>query len=300
METIPCNTCGKLSFTHLHTKNSPLGESFSIVSCNHCGLVQVNPQPSLFEVKKYYDDSYFTQRTERGYDNYYSSDLRKEISRVFQLNLQDLDFFHWEKNRIQVKQSEITKLSSLDIGCAAGYFVAYMKERGYDAKGIEIADGPVKYARETLGLSIFQENFLEWDLGYQNQFDVITLWATIEHLHKPKETLEKIMKHLLPGGILILSTCRYGFLAKWNGSHWRYLNVPEHLYYYSFSGLKQLLISLGYKSPKAFTYGSGLTSRKNASVFFRLRKAFFDRFVKWFQMGDMMVFRVTKDKSDGK
>ncbi|MGV3664513.1 MAG: class I SAM-dependent methyltransferase [Leptospira bouyouniensis] len=294
METIPCNTCGHQTFTSLFLKNSPLGETFSIVSCNQCGLVQVNPQPSLEAVKKYYDDSYFTQRTERGYDNYYSSELRKEISRVFQLNLKDLDFFKWEKNRKKQNDSGKT-LSSLDIGCAAGYFVSYMKERGYEAKGIEIADGPVQFARESLGLSIFQDNFLEWDLDFKHQFDVITLWATIEHLHKPKETLEKIKKHLLPGGILILSTCRYGLLAKRKGLHWRYLNVPEHLYYYSFKGLKQVLVSLGYHSPKAFTYGSGLTSRKNASLFFRLAKIFCDRFVKWFQMGDMMVFSVVKD-----
>lgn len=293
METIPCNTCGHPSFSPLYTKTSPLGESFAIVSCKNCGLVQVNPQPSLEEVKKYYDDSYFTQRTERGYDNYYSSELRKEISRVFQLNLQDLDFFTWEKHRKE--QYPNRNLSSLDIGCAAGYFVAYMNERGYDAKGIEIADGPVRFARETLKLSIYQDNFLDWDKTFSKQFDVITLWATIEHLHQPKETLVKIKQHLLPGGILILSTCRYGFLAKWKGLQWRYLNVPEHLYYYSFHGLKRLLVSLGYRSPKAFSYGSGMTSRKNASLFFRLSKAFLDRFVKWFRMGDMMVFRVTKD-----
>ncbi|TGM54682.1 class I SAM-dependent methyltransferase [Leptospira biflexa] len=295
METIPCNTCGHRSFSPLYVKKSPLEETFSIVSCQTCGLVQVNPQPSFSEVKKYYDDSYFTKRTERGYDNYYSSDLRKEISRVFQLNLSDLDFFTWEETRKKQSSLPGKKLSSLDIGCAAGYFVSYMAERGYEAKGIEIADGPVQFARESLGLNIFQENFLEWDLDIQNQFDVITLWATIEHLHKPKETLEKIKKHLLPGGILILSTCRYGLLAKWNGLNWRYLNVPEHLYYYSFSGLKQLLVSLGYHSPKAFTYGSGLTGRAGASFFYRLRKAFLDRFVKWFQMGDMMVFSVLKD-----
>lgn len=295
METIPCNTCGNLTFRPLFTKNSPLGETFSIVSCQFCGLVQVNPQPSLDAVKKYYDDSYFTQRTERGYDNYYSSELRKEISRVFQLNLRDLDFFTWELKRKKESEIKGKTLASLDIGCAAGYFVAYMKENGYEAKGIEIADGPVKFARESLGLSIFQDNFLTWDLEFQNQFDVITLWATIEHLHKPKETLEKIRKHLLPGGILILSTCRYGLLAKWNGLNWRYLNVPEHLYYYSFSGLKNLLLSLGYHSPKAFTYGSGLTNKKDASIFFRMRKAFFDRFVKWFNLGDMMVFSVKKE-----
>ncbi|PJZ85600.1 class I SAM-dependent methyltransferase [Leptospira harrisiae] len=293
MELIPCNTCGENRFRPIFTKESPLGETFSIVSCVRCGLVQVNPQPDFLAVKKYYDDSYFTQRTERGYDNYYSDKLRTEISRVFQLNLKDLDFFSWEKVRIsQLPPGE--KLSSLDIGCAAGYFVTYQKERGYDAFGIEIADGPVRFARETLKLNIFQENFLDWDNQFQKQFDVITLWATIEHLHNPKETLEKIQKHLKPGGVLILSTCRYGLLAKLGGKNWRYLNVPEHLYYYSYQGLKNLLLSLGYRNPVSFTYGSGMTSRAGASLSFKLRKRVMDQLVKWFQLGDMMVYMVRK------
>lgn len=293
MELIPCNTCGQNRFRSIYTKESPLGESFSIVACESCGLVQVNPQPSFADVKKYYDDSYFTQRTERGYDNYYSDKLRKEISRVFQLNLNDLDFFSWEKDRLS-HLSQGQKLSSLDIGCAAGYFVAYQKDRGYDAYGIEIADGPVRFARETLNLNIFQENFLDWDPTFQNQFDAITLWATIEHLHQPKETLTKIQKHLKPGGVLILSTCRYGILAKLAGLTWRYLNVPEHLYYYSYRGLKNLLLELGYANPVSFTYGSGMTTRPGAKFFFKLRKWVMDRAVKWFEIGDMMVYMVEK------
>lgn len=293
MELIPCNTCGQNRFRPLYTKESPLGESFSIVSCESCGLVQVNPQPGFLEVKKYYDDSYFTQRTERGYDNYYSDHLRKEISRVFQLNLNDLDFFSWEKDRLREKKTG-ENLTSLDIGCAAGYFVSYLKERGYDAYGIEIADGPVRFARETLNLNIFQENFLDWDPQFQHQFDVITLWATIEHLHKPKETLEKIKNHLKAGGVLILSTCRYGLLAKLAGLKWRYLNVPEHLYYYSYHGLKNLLLDLGFRNPVSFTYGSGMTSRSGVSFYFKLRKWIMDRLVKRLELGDMMVFMVKK------
>lgn len=291
MNTIPCNSCGSIDFLPLYQKSSPLGETFQIVRCKSCSLVQVNPQPSLDDVKKYYEGSYFTERTERGYDNYYSETLKKEISRVFVLNLQDLEFFPWEEKR---KRSESLALSSLDIGCAAGYFVAFLKDRGYNASGIEIAPGPVTFAREVLGLTIFQEDFLSWDTRFQNQFDVITLWATIEHLHKPKETLEKIKGHLKPGGALILSTCRYGILAKWKGLRWRYLNVPEHLYYYSYKGLQRLLKDLGYEVTKGFSYGSGMTSIKNPNLWFRIRKKFFDWLVKFTNSGDMMVFFAKK------
>jgi SAM-dependent methyltransferase len=291
MHFINCNSCGGSSFELILTKDSPLDENFSIVKCKSCGLVQVNPQPTEVEVLKYYSDSYFTQRTDRGYDNYYSDHVKSEISRVFQLNLKDLDFFDWEK---RYKQTNTEKLTSLDIGCAAGYFVDFMKSRGYEAEGIEVADGPVAFARDKLGLVVHKENFLTWDARFQKKYDVITLWATIEHLHKPKETLVKIKSHLKPGGTLILSTCRYGILAKFRGLNWRYLNVPEHLYYYSLSGLRNLLISLGYGNPKTLTYGSGLTSIPGAGIIFKISKYFFDRLVKWTNQGDMMAIRVTK------
>ncbi len=288
MQSVLCNTCGSDSFTKVLSKASPLGEVFSIVKCNSCGLVQVNPQPSEEEVFKYYSNSYFTQRTDRGYDNYYSDSMKKEISRVFQLNLQDAGFNEWEA------KFQSTQKRSLDIGCAAGYFVNYMKERGYQAFGIEIAEEPSRFARESLGLTVYSEPFLEWDKKSSQSFDLITLWATIEHLHQPKETLEKIQKHLKPGGALILSTCRYGILARIKKENWRYLNVPEHLYYYSLPGILDLLQSLGYQVQKSFTYGSGMTNRKGASFVFKIAKKVFDWFVKATNQGDMMVVFATR------
>ncbi|MDZ4727503.1 MAG: class I SAM-dependent methyltransferase [Leptospira sp.] len=290
MEIVNCNTCGSSQFNFIFEKASPLGESFKIVRCKKCRLVQVNPQPNLNEVLKYYNNSYFTERTDRGYDNYYSDKIRSEISRVFQLNLNDLGFFKWEK---EYRLSNHVSLRSLDIGCAAGYFVDFMRTKGYESEGIEVADGPVEFARNKLGLKIHKEDFLAWDQDFKNKYDVITMWATIEHLHKPKETLQKIKKHLNPGGTLILSTCRYGILAKWKGLDWRYLNVPEHLYYYSLSGLIQLLKELDFNSPKSITYGSGMTNKSNANPFFKIKKYFFDRIVKYTNQGDMMAIQVT-------
>ncbi len=269
-------------------KKSPLGETFFIVKCEKCKLVQVNPQPNLDEVIKYYSESYFTERTDRGYDNYYSEKVKNEISRVFQLNLSDLGFFQWEKKY----RNENSFLTSLDIGCAAGYFVDFMKGRGYAAEGIEVADGPANFARNKLGLTVHKENFLSWDLAATKKYDLISLWATIEHLHQPKETLIKIKQHLKPGGTLILSTCRYGILAKWKGIHWRYLNVPEHLYYYSLSGLKKLLLDVGYWNVSSLTYGSGMTSKPNANPFYNIAKKIMDPLVKITNQGDMMAIRV--------
>ncbi|MGJ4788965.1 class I SAM-dependent methyltransferase [Leptospira koniambonensis] len=282
MQSIPCNTCSNSEFTPLFSKASPKGEIFQIVECKKCKLVQVNPQPSLEEVSKYYEDSYFTQRTDRGYDNYYSEETKKEIARVFNLNLKDLGFFDWERMLGNER-------SALDVGCAAGYFLDYLKSRNWKTKGLDIASGPVRFAKETLGLDVEQKDFLSWDLDGKEKFDLITLWASIEHLHHPKETLQKILKHLKPGGRMILSTCRYGVLAKYLGPKWRYLNVPEHLYYYSLPGIISLGNELGYIPLGHISYGSGLTAKKGSGVFYKTSKKIADWAVKKFDQGDMMA-----------
>ncbi|PJZ77120.1 class I SAM-dependent methyltransferase [Leptospira neocaledonica] len=282
MQSIPCNTCSNSKFTPLFSKASPKGEIFQIVECDNCKLVQVNPQPSLEEVSKYYEDSYFTQRTDRGYDNYYSEETKKEIARVFNLNLKDLGFFDWERLLGSEK-------SALDVGCAAGYFLDYLKSRNWKTKGLDIASGPVRFAKESLGLDVEQKDFLTWDLEGTEKFDLVTLWASIEHLHHPKETLQKILKHLKPGGRMILSTCRYGVLAKYLGPKWRYLNVPEHLYYYSLSGIISLGNELGYIPLGHISYGSGLTAKKGSGIFYKTSKKVADWAVKKFDQGDMMA-----------
>ena len=287
MVKIPCNNCSKETFKFLFKKKSNKKEIFEIVKCRTCGLVQVNPQPSMEEVSKYYADEYFTKRTDRGYDNYYSDKIRSEIERVFRLNLEDLGFFEWEKTLSEQKRT-------IDIGCAAGYFVNYMQSQGWTSEGIEIAEGPVRFAKEILKLNITRADFLEWDLEIKEKFDLITLWASIEHLHKPKETLKKIYSHLKPGGRMILSTCRYGILARLTGINWRYMNVPEHLYYYSLPGLTRQCEEIGFKKKSSITYGSGMTTKKNASVFYKISKRFLDWFVKWSNQGDMMAIQFEK------
>ncbi|MDV6237589.1 class I SAM-dependent methyltransferase [Leptospira ellisii] len=282
MESVSCNTCGSSEFTSLFSKSNHRNETFHIVECKECGLVQVNPQPSPEEVSSYYSEEYFLKRSDRGYDNYFSETVKNEISRVFGLNLRDLDFEAWENSLSGSKRC-------LDVGCAAGYFVDYMARRGWDSHGIDIAESPVRFAREKLGLQVEQGDFLRWKNGEGQKFDLVTLWASIEHLHKPKETLEKIHTHLKPGGRIVLSTCRWGTLAKLQGPSWRYLNVPEHLYYYSLSGLIALCEGIGFSETTHVTYGSGMTTKKNASFFYGIAKNIADPLVKILDQGDMMA-----------
>ncbi len=79
-----------------------------------------------------------------------------------------------------------------------------MKERGWEALGIELNERAAAYARDRMGLDIITGNFLEADLP-NHYFDVISLWDVLEHLPDPLPVLKKISQIIRPGGLLVLN-----------------------------------------------------------------------------------------------
>ena len=171
-----CIICSSRSIKSLFIKESARSEMFNLSKCRQCALQFITPRPTEEEIKKYYSREYFTRRTDRGYDNYFSNKIKAEIERVIRLNLESLDFHGFEKKLSGEK-------NVLDIGCAAGYFLNYLKDRGWAQKGVDVSKDCVDFARG-LGLDIEYGNYLELD--FQRKYNLITIWATIEHLHHPE------------------------------------------------------------------------------------------------------------------
>ncbi len=291
---VPCDSCGGTDFRPLFEKASERDEVFRIVSCKQCSLVQVNPQPDLEAVRPYYEESYFTKRTDRGYANYYSPELKEQIRKVYDMNLRDLGFFEYEKQAMEAARAEGDAPLALDAGCAAGYFVEHVRSRGWRSKGVEISQAAARFGREELGLDIIVDDYLSTDLLQPDSFDLISLWASIEHMHSPRRVLERTRDLLKPGGRMLLSTCRYGILARWKGPEWRYMNVPEHLYFFSLNGLIKAARAAGLALVDHVTYGSGMTTRADAGPGYRIAKRIADPLVKHTGQGDMMALHLMK------
>lgn len=303
---IVCDLCGTQDFRKLFISVStpPYCEPFQLVRCKSCGLVQVNPQPNQAAVQPYYGDKYFLRRNRRGYDNYYSEAQRQQICSVYKENLQDLRFLEYEEELFKqykkgiassrpIKKTSGLSPRSLDAGCAAGYFVHLMKERGWFAEGIEMASGPVAVARKQ-GLKIYQDDFLKTKRLKANSYDMISFWASIEHMHSPWAVFQQSANLLKNGGCLLLSTCRYGLLARILGDKWRFMNVPEHLYFFSLQQIKKMAKKAGFEWVASVTYGSGLTSKKEMNFLYKSSKLFLDSLVKQSNQGDMMALHFRK------
>ncbi len=280
METVNCLICGCPDGKPLFEKASRDGTPFTLVKCPVCGLEYLSPRPTPDQISAYYSESYFTERTDRGYNDYFSETTRHEIERVIQLNLRDLGFFEFEKNLGEEKRV-------LDIGCAAGYFLSFMHDRGWETTGVDISSACVEFARGA-GLAVYEDDYLE--IAFARPFDLITLWASIEHLHYPDRFLEKAHDELEKGGRLYLSTCRTGGFnfMRFHGREWRFYNFPEHLYFFSRQAMEKLLERKGFRIIQCATYGSGIG--KPGSV----PRKIADIMAKRLRMGDMMLVAAEK------
>ncbi len=275
MHNSTCPVCESDDIRRKFAKQSKFGNSYTIFKCKNCRHECIYPLPSDEELAQYYDESYFTVRTERGYNNYFSEETKEQINRVSLMNLHDIHFVKFE-------HTLPPKRRSLDIGCAAGYFVELLQKRGWDAFGIDVSAECTAFAKKELGLPIIQGDYL--NTKYSVPFDLITLWATIEHLPRPDLFLAKARGEIYKSGRLYLSTCRSDSLFKRiKKQKWRYYNVPEHIHYFSKRSLSLLLEKSGFAIERYFTYGSGIgpggsVQRKGA-----------DFLAKKMKMGDMIV-----------
>jgi SAM-dependent methyltransferase len=112
--------------------------------------------------------------------------------------------------------------------------------------GIDICEGPVSYARETLQLDARVGDVLSEDFDAET-FDVVCMWDTIEHLAAPDEVLSRAAALLRPGGTLYLTTGDIGsWNARWRGPRWRQIHPPSHVNYFSRRTIVTVLDRTGY------------------------------------------------------
>jgi predicted SAM-dependent methyltransferase len=80
-----------------------------------------------------------------------------------------------------------------------------------------------------------------------SQFDAITMWHVLEHVHDLHGYLVQFQKILLPSGRLIIAVPNYtSHDAKVYREHWAAYDVPRHLYHFSPKGMEMLANDKGF------------------------------------------------------
>ena len=224
METVVCNLCGsdqQVTLFTAHDLRYKTPGRFSVTRCLRCHLVFVSPRPTVLEIEKHYPS------------------ITREHLSVAAPNLFALE----QAKKVIARHSEQGTI--LDVGCAAGYFLSAMQERGWKVYGVEPDDAASKTALTVPG-SIVKQGILEASDFSELKFDAITFWSSLEHLHDPSATLEIVRQRLKPEGFLYLGVPNFDSLERrLFRAKWFHLDVPRHLYHFTTATLKAMLERVG-------------------------------------------------------
>ncbi len=231
MEAVNCDLCGSNQTKVLFIEKDLLhgfDGTFTLRRCETCGLMYLNPRPTAVEIQRYYPETYAP----------YQSLVDDPAWWIRS------DFLYGQWKNYQALKSYLLSKSGrlLDIGCAAGGFLAAMRRWGdWDLYGVEIDARAAVHARDELDLNVIEGTLHE--AAFENDFfDIVTMWNVIEHLHHPQSTLEEIARIIRPGGVIAVSTPNPHSLERYIfGRYWAGWDAPRHLYIYSPEVLKRAL-----------------------------------------------------------
>ena len=243
-----CPVCGHSGLYSFAAKNY----EFSKCLRKDCSHVYVDPMPTDTDLNFYY------AKNTSGLENSDSWTMVED----YKINPQIVHKFY-ENNRIRFlrNQSYLSFQSSvLDVGCSTGMFLRVLKDQGYqNIVGVDVSLEQVAHCRDVNGIQAFQ-NLAEVPAG--EKFDLVTLYAVLEHVPNPMEVLEQSVNRLKPGGHLVVDVPNYRSLYRVvSRKKWLWLIPPVHLQYFSPRSLQKLAKNAGLvisyastKSTSTYTY----------------------------------------------
>ncbi|NJN41456.1 MAG: class I SAM-dependent methyltransferase [Flammeovirgaceae bacterium] len=196
---------------------------FHISSCGVCGFLVTRPQPAQDEIMSFYPDADYISHSSTAVT---LTDYLFKIARAFTLR--------WKQTIISAHSQKGTLL---DVGCGTGDFLFACKKSGWQITGVEPSMKAQKLAAQKTASHIHTK--LEEVSGHE--FNVITLWHVLEHLHDPNGTIQKLKTLLAQNGILVIALPNYeSFDANKYNAYWAGFDVPRHLWHFSSSNFNKL------------------------------------------------------------
>jgi SAM-dependent methyltransferase len=218
------------------------GIDYRLGQCTECDLVYTNPRPDQASIARFYPDDYSPYQPPKRRRTGYLRALRTRIGLFREKSLSD---------RIPVRPGAVL----MDYGCGSGWFAARMRDRGWNALGMDFSPHAVHAAKANFDLRVIQGT-LPHPAVPNDSLDALTLRAVLEHVHRPCELLDAAYHALRPGGWLYLSVpnlSSWGFQAF--GRSWFPLDPPRHLLHFTPATLRQTVEKSGFEVSDSTTRG---------------------------------------------
>ena len=212
MEKINCPICSSYNNKpYISLKDrlvSNKTDIFNLVKCQ-CNFVFLNPRPSELEISNYYSHI--------DYSPHKSNGILYKIA-------QKISFF-WKYNLIK-KYAPASTI--LDYGSGKGDFSCYMNMKGFYVDTYE----PILDSKNEI----------------KNNYDIITMWHSLEHIHNLDESFIRINKTLKNEGYLIIAVPNINAAEiSYFKSKWAAYDAPRHLYHFSLDSITNLLDKHGFR-----------------------------------------------------
>jgi 2-polyprenyl-3-methyl-5-hydroxy-6-metoxy-1,4-benzoquinol methylase len=150
----------------------------------------------------------------------------------------------------------------LDVGCAAGFFVAEARRAGWAAGGIDVSPEMIDWGTRFISPNLATSAFADW-VFTPGSMSAVTMWDYLEHAIDPRADLERARRLLAPGGVIAISTGDLGSLfARMTGKRWHLLTPRHHNYFFSVTTLERMLREVGFEGPR-FAHPSAWYSTKH-------------------------------------
>lgn len=234
----PCPACNCRQSTVLYRATDRLygttKEEFTIVACESCKLVRLEPRPPASELYKYYPASYWfapgENTAERLEETYRRIVLGDHIGFV---------------RRALANSGEAGPV--VDVGCGGGLLLRLLAGYGVPVFGIDISEGAAQVAWHINAIPAVCAHLPHAPLAAES-CAVVTMFHLLEHLHDPVSYIESARNLLKPDGRLVLQVPN---AACWQfllfGERWNGLDVPRHLIDFKQSDIDTLLRDCGFE-----------------------------------------------------
>jgi 2-polyprenyl-3-methyl-5-hydroxy-6-metoxy-1,4-benzoquinol methylase len=216
---------------------------FAVARCRRCRLWYLSPRLAEPLMRaSYADDAYF-EGGAAGYSSYQAQEAT--LRPTFRRFLGELE------------RRGMAGGSLLEVGCAYGFFLD-------EAKGFFTHRTGTDYSPAALEKAAGRADRLL--LGGTEQiapgelFDCIACIHVIEHIYDPVAFLRTLIRHLRPGGWLLLATPDMGsFWRPLLRYRWPFFKIPEHVTYLDRRTLATLLRRGGLDGIQSLPYASAFS-----------------------------------------
>jgi len=197
-------------------------------------IIFVDPLPTETELSDYYNSNYFERDPARYLQASRSADStwRRRIDTLRRL----------------AGYGSLADWTALDIGAGTGAFLSRLAEHCNRLHAVEFSQEGRKQLIKIPVLVQPVPARLETASYQEEAFDLITMWAVLEHLPYDPDFFSRLRRMMKTGGIIALSVPNVqAWNRRWFSLAWRYFTPPEHLVFYGLPTLRTQLEKSGFR-----------------------------------------------------